>query len=101
MPSKKPTKKPGKAIPGKAGQKAAAPKRAARPLLKHTPIATSKVPVKPNKPIPRPAAVKAAGAGPTPVKPAAVQPAAINPASIAPEAKSHDADINDNNAPIK
>ena len=109
MPSKKPTKaakKPGKATPGKAGHKAAAPKKAARPLLKHTPIATSKVTVKPNKPVPKPAAekpaaVKADRAKPTPVKPVAVKPAAMKPAAIEPEAKSHDAEINDKHAPIK
>ena len=115
MPSKKPTKtakKPGKATPGKAGHKAAAPKKAARPLLKHTPIATSKVPVKPNKPNPKPAAAKPAAvkpirAKPAPVKPAALKPAAVKPAAVkpaaaAPEAKSHDVvEINDKHAPIK
>ena len=109
MPSKKPTKaakKPGKATPGKASHKAASPKRAARPLLKHTPIATSKVTVKPNKPVPKPAAekpaaVKADRAKPTPIKPVAVKPAAMKPAAIEPEAKSHDAEINDKHAPIK
>jgi DnaK suppressor protein len=109
MPSKKPTKaarKPGKATPGKASHKAAAPRKAARPLLKHTPIATSKVTVKPNKPVPKPAAekpaaVKADRAKPTPVKPVAVKPAAMKPAAIEPESKSHDAEINDKHAPIK
>jgi DnaK suppressor protein len=110
MPSKKPTKtakKPGKATPGKAGQKAAAPKKAARPLLKHTPIATSKVPVKPNKTVPKPAAATPAGVKaavkPTPAKPAAVKPAATKPApaAIAPESRSHDVEINDKHAPIK
>jgi DnaK suppressor protein len=55
MPSKKPNKavkKPGKAAPGKVGHKVAAPKKPARPQLKATPIiATSKVPVKANKPV--------------------------------------------------
>ena len=109
MPSKKPTKaakKPGKATPGKASHKAAAPRKAARSLLKHTPIATSKVTVKPNKPVPKPAAekpaaVKADRAKPTPIKPVAVKPAAMKPAAIEPEAKSHDAEINDKHAPIK
>jgi DnaK suppressor protein len=115
MPSKKPTKaakKPGKATPGKAGHKAAAPKKAARPLLKHTPIATSKVTVKPNKPMPKPAAakpaaakpaaVKATHAKPTPVKPVAVRPATVKPAAAATEAKAHDViEINDKHAPIK
>src|SRR6266702_4229420 len=99
MPSKKPTKatkKPGKATPGKAGQKAPTPKKTARPLLKHTPIATSKVTVKPNKPVPKPAAAKPAAvkaanrAKPTPVKPTAVKPAVAKPAAVAPESKSHD-----------
>jgi DnaK suppressor protein len=110
MPSKKPTKsakKPGKATPGKAGQKAAAPKKAARPLLKHTPIATSKVTVKPNKPVPKPAAAKPAAAKatrakPTPVKPAPLKPAAVKPASVAPASRSHDVvDIIDKHTPIK
>ena len=115
MPSKKPTKaakKPGKATPGKAGHKAAAPKKAARPLPKHTPIATSKVTVKPNKPMPKPAAakpavakpvaVKATHAKPTPVKPVAVKPATVKPAAAATESKAHDViEINDKHAPIK
>ena len=120
MPSKKPTKaakKPGKATPGKAGHKAAAPKKAARPLPKHTPIATSKVTVKPNKPMPKPAAakpaaakpaaakpaaVKATHAKPTPVKPVAVKPATVKPAAIAAESKARDViEINDKHAPIK
>ena len=120
MPSKKPTKaakKPGKATPGKAGQKATAPKKAARPLLKHTPIATSKVTVKPNKPMPKPAAakpapakpaaakpaaVKATHAKPTPVKPVAAKPASVKPAAAATELKAHEIiEINDKHAPIK
>jgi DnaK suppressor protein len=125
MPSKKPTKaakKPGKATPGKAGHKAAAPKKAARPLLKHTPIATSKVTVKPNKPMPKPAAakpaaakpaaakpaaVKATQAKPAPIKPVAVKPATVKPvtvkpAAVATESKPHDViEINDKHAPIK
>jgi|SRR5450631_1756889 DnaK suppressor protein len=120
MPSKKPTKaakKPGKATPGKAGHKAAAPKKAARPLLKHTPIATSKVTVKPNKPMPKPAAAKPAPAKPaaaksthakpTPVKPVAVKPVAVKPvavkpAAVATESKSNAAvEIIDKHAPIK
>src|SRR5580700_11455139 len=100
MPSKKPTKaakKPGKATPGKAGHKAPAPKKAARPLLKHTPIATSKVTVKPNKPMPKPAAAKPAAIKPTHVKPAPVKPAAVTT-----EPTPHDAvEINDKHAPIK
>src|SRR5271154_5367355 len=58
--SKKAAKKPGKAAPGKVGQKVAAPKKAARPLHKPSPmIATSKVPVKSNKPVPKAVAAKA------------------------------------------
>src|SRR5260370_12719215 len=103
MRSKKPTKsakKPGKPTQGKAGHKAAAPKRAARPLLKHTPIATSKGTEKPNKPMPKPAAakpavakpaaVKATHAKPTPVKPVAVKPAPVKPGAAAPDSKSHE-----------
>jgi DnaK suppressor protein len=73
MPTKKPNKvakKPGKAIPGKVSHKAAALKKAVRPLPKATPTtATSKVPVKPSKQIPKAAAAKPAA------KPAAVKPA--------------------------
>jgi DnaK suppressor protein len=104
MPSKKPTKaakKPGKATPGKASHKAAAPKKAARPLLKHMPIATSKVTVKPNKPVPKPAAAKPAAVKADRAKPTPVKPAAVKPAAIAPESKLHDAEINDKHAPIK
>jgi DnaK suppressor protein len=63
MPSKKPNKaakRPGKAIPKKATHKAAAPKRAARPLTKAKPIATSKVTVKPTKPATKPVNAKPA-----------------------------------------
>ena len=104
MPSKKPTKaakKPGKATPGKASHKAASPKKAARPLLKHTPIATSKVTVKPNKPFPKPAAEKPTAVKADRAKPAPVKPAAVKPAAIEPESQLHDAEINDKHAPIK
>jgi DnaK suppressor protein len=64
MPSKKPNKvakKPGKATPGKVNHKLATPKKVVRPPAKHTPmIATSKVPVKPNKPAPKTATAKPA-----------------------------------------
>ncbi|GAC1306895.1 MAG: hypothetical protein NVSMB10_12010 [Steroidobacteraceae bacterium] len=76
MPSKKPNKaakKPGKAAPGKASHKASAPKKVAHSPPKHTPvIATSKVPVKSNKPAPKPAPARpATGKTPRakPVKP--------------------------------
>ena len=62
MPTKKPKKaarKPGKATPGKVGRKAAAPKKATKP--QPTPLsATSKVTVKPIKPVPKPTATKPA-----------------------------------------
>jgi DnaK suppressor protein len=120
MPSKKPNKtakKPGKAIAGKVSHKAAAPKKAARPQLKHTPIATSKVTVKPNKPAPKPtaakpaatppAAAKAAAAKPAGAKPAAAKPAAAKPVRAkpaGPPADSHSTDIpeiTEKLAPIK
>ena len=65
MPSKKPiktAKKPAKAIPPKAGLKAAARKKTARPLHKPPPIVTSKVSVKPTTSVPKPAAAKPAAA---------------------------------------
>ena len=104
MPSKKPTKaakKPGKATPGKASHKAASPKKAARPLPKHTPIATSKVTVKPNNPVAKPTAAKPAAVKADRAKPAPVKPAAVKPAAIEPESTLHDAEINDKHAPIK
>jgi len=120
MPSKKPNKaakRPGKAISKKAAPKVAVSKKAARPPTKAKPIATSKVTVKPNKPMPKPAAakpaaakpaaakpaaVKATHAKPTPVKPVAVKPVAVKPAAAANELKSHDViEINDKHAPIK
>jgi DnaK suppressor protein len=81
MPSKKPNKaakRPGKATPKKATHKAAAPKKAARPPTKAKPIATSKVTVKPTKPVPKP--------GPAPVvaKHAAAKPPRANPAALKP-----------------
>ncbi|MEA3151324.1 MAG: DnaK suppressor protein [Gammaproteobacteria bacterium] len=76
MPTKKPkkaAKKPGKATPGKVSHKLAAQKKAARPLLKPSPmIATSKVPVKPNKPVPKSTAAKPATAKATRVKSAPI-----------------------------
>jgi DnaK suppressor protein len=88
MPSKKPTKaakKPGKATPGKASHKAAAPKKAARPLLKHMPIATSKVTVKPTKQASKPVTPKAAIAKPVIAKPVIVKPAPVKVAHPKPE----------------
>ena len=68
MPSKKPNKaakKPGKAATGKGSQKVAAPKKAARPPAKHTPLSvTSKVKVKPTKPVTKPAVKPAAKPAP-------------------------------------
>ena len=68
---KKPVKKPGKATPRKVSPKGGA-QHVARPQLAPTPtIATSKVPVKPNKPVPKssakPAASKAARAKSAPL----------------------------------
>ena len=64
MPSRKPTKplkKPGKAPSGRVSQKAASPKKAVRPHAAPQPmIATSKVPVKPIKPVSKPSAKPAA-----------------------------------------
>jgi DnaK suppressor protein len=72
MPSKKPNKaarRPGKATPKKATHKAAAPKKVVRPPAKAKPsVQTSKVPVKPSKPAPKPVIAK-----PMTVKPAAVK----------------------------
>jgi len=70
MPSKKPNKaarRPGKATPGKASHKGVTVKKSASPQLKHTPIPTSKVTVKPIKPAPKPAALKVARVKPAPV----------------------------------
>jgi DnaK suppressor protein len=67
------------------------------------PIATSKVTVKPNKPMQKPAAAKPAAAKTTNhAKPTPVKPLAVKPAVVAIEAKSHDVvEINDKHAPIK
>ena len=77
MPSKKPNKaakRPGKATPKKAAHKAAAAKKVVRPPAKAKPSpVTSKVTVKPNKPVPKPAIVKPAIAKPAAAKPAAVK----------------------------
>lgn len=66
MPTKKPkkaAKKPAKAAPGKVGHASAAPAKAARPQHKHPPMsATSKVPVKPNKPVPKSTVAKSVAA---------------------------------------
>jgi DnaK suppressor protein len=101
MPSKKPNKaakKPGKATPGKTSlgkvsHKAAVPKKAARPQLKHTPmIATSKVPVKSNKPVPKSSTAK----------PAAVKATRAKAAAIDTESATDDVnDIAEKLAPIK
>jgi DnaK suppressor protein len=63
--------------------------------------------VKPNKPVPKPAAAKPAPAKATAIKavrakPVPAKPAALKPASVAPESKSHDpVEINDKHAPLK
>ncbi len=84
MPSKKPNKaakRPGKATPKKAAHKAPAPKKAVRPPAKVKPSPPiSKVPVKPNKPVPKPAIAKGAIA-----KPAAPTTAAVKTPRPKPE----------------
>jgi DnaK suppressor protein len=85
MPSKKPNKaakRPGKATPKKTAQKAAAPKKLARPpaKAKQSPP-TSKVTVKPNKSAPKPVVAKAAAAKAAAVKPTTVKPVAGTPAT--------------------
>ena len=99
MPSKKPNKtakKPGKATPGKVGHKVTASKKAARPPAKHTPtIATSKVPVKPTKPVPKTAA-KPAAAKPAAAK--AVRPKSTTGADVKPNGAL---EITEKLAPIK
>jgi DnaK suppressor protein len=96
MPSKKPNKvakKPGKATPGKVSHKVAAPKKAARPQLKHTPMtATSKVTVKPNKPAPKPAAAKPAAVKATRAK------AAPGPVD---NAANSELEVAENHTPVK
>jgi len=81
MPSKKPNKaakRPGKATPKKATHKAAAPKKAVRPPTKVKPsLATSKVPVKPNKPVPKPVIAKPVIAKPAIAKPVSATPPAV------------------------
>ena len=95
MPSKKPNKaakRPGKATPKKAAHKAAAPKKVLRPPAKAKPSPpTSKVTVKPNKPVLKPVIAKPAVAKPVPVKPAAAkiprpkpEPVKVNSEKVAP-----------------
>jgi DnaK suppressor protein len=95
MPSKKPnkaTKKPGKAASVKVSHKVAAPKKAARPHLKPAPmIATSKVPVKSNKPVPKPTAAK----------PAAVKATRAKAAVVHTATKAKANDVAEKLAPIK
>ena len=84
MPSKKTpkvAKKPTKATPAKASHKVAATTKAARPHPKHTSVsATSKVTVKANTPVPKPAAErhvsKSVGSKPVHAKSAGAKPAA-------------------------
>jgi DnaK suppressor protein len=83
MPSKK---------PNKAAKKSVAPKKAARPQLKPTPmIATSKVPVKSNKPV-----LKAKAA-----KPAAVKTARTKAAPIHANSAIDDVTHSEKLAPVK
>ena len=105
MPSKKPNKaakKPGKATPGKVSHKVAAPKKAARPQLKHTPmIATSKVTVKPNKPAPKPVPAKAVAAKPTAAKAVAAKVTRAKPAPGTEAKTDAIAEITEKLTPIK
>jgi DnaK suppressor protein len=103
MPSRKtykPAKKSIKPTLAKVSHKAAAAKKSAAAPLKHTPmIATSKVTVKPDKPIPKPAAAKPSAAKPTRAKPA---PIAAGAAAGAVGAKADEAGgTADKHAPIK
>ena len=95
MPSKKPNKaakRPGKATPKKAAQKASAPKKLARPPAKaKQSLPTSKVTVKPNKPAPKPVTgtpvvAKAPVAKPAAVKPVAGTPVVLKPVTVKPVA---------------
>jgi DnaK suppressor protein len=95
MPSKKPNKaakRPGKAAPKRPAHKAAAPKKVARASAKPAPSrSTSKVIVKPNKPVPKQAAkpVAAAAKPPAPAKAlaAAAKPVAVAAKPVAVAAK--------------
>jgi len=85
MPSKKPNKaakRPGKAAPKRAVHKAASPKKVARTPAKTAPSrSTSKVTVKPNKPIAKPVpkpAPKPAAAKPAPVKASRSKPEPVS-----------------------
>jgi DnaK suppressor protein len=95
MPLKKPNKaakKPGRTAPGKVTHKVAAPKKPARSQPTHTPIATSKVTVKPTKPAPKTAATK----------PAAVKATRVKSAPAAAESRSDDnVEMAETLAPIK
>jgi DnaK suppressor protein len=86
MPSKKPNKaakRPGKATPKKATPKVAAPKKVAKPPAKaKSSPPTSKVTVKPNKPVLKPVAAKTVTAKPAAAKPVAAKPAAVKPAAV-------------------
>jgi RNA polymerase-binding transcription factor len=89
MPSKKPNKaakRPGKAAPKRAAHKAAAPKKVARALAKPAPSrSTSKVTVKPNKPIPKHAA-KTVPAKPPAAKPPVLKTPVLKPVAAKPVA---------------
>ncbi len=95
MPSKKPikaAKKPGKAIPKKAVRKAAVAKKAMRPPPSPKPT-TSKVPVKPQKPVSKAPTAKAA--------PVQANHAAHPPRSKAPAAPKPEPEKLEKAAPIK
>ncbi len=126
MPSKKTpkvAKKPMKATPAKASHKVAATIKAARPHPKHTSVsATSKVTVKANKPVPKPAAEKhvpksavskpvhpkSAGAKPAAPKSAAAKPSNpksshVKPAPAVAQTKTphREAEISEKSQPVK
>jgi DnaK suppressor protein len=108
MPSKKPNKaakRPGKATPKKATHKVAAPKKVIKPPAKaKLSPATSKVTVKPNKPISKAAIAKPVSAAPAHAKPAVAKPAAAKPAAEkTPRVKSEAAPkaVGEKAAPIK
>jgi len=111
MPSKKPNKtakRPGKATPKKAAHKGPAPKKSTRPPSKaKQSLPTSKVTVKPNKPVPKSVVAKPAAAKPAAVKPAAVKPVVVKSAAAKPaaaktaRAQADASSSNDKAAPIK
>jgi DnaK suppressor protein len=105
MPSKKPNKaakRPGKATPKKAAHKAAAPKKVVRPPAKAKPSPpTSKVTVKPNKPVPKPLIAKPAPSKPAPVKAVRAKPESVKAAAVETKAANESKSAHEKAAPIK